>query len=166
MTGLELITEFKKKGYVLFLSSEKIGYHYAGVGEPDRFGVIPMLEELRQKKEEVRELLVSQNIKPQDLEKYVELFRLDTAKLAALDPQGIALRQIQQDSPEIWAEIQAAEDEVNELWLKVQKGQMVWQEYLLAVKKWAVKLALAIKERKPQTNLGLSNIGAKGEVEP
>ncbi len=166
MTGQELITEFRNNGFTLFLSGEKIGYRHTGAGEPDRARVIPMLEELRRKKEEVRNLLVSQAIKPPDLEKYVELFRLTTAKLAAMDPQGIALHQIQQDTPKIWAEIQAAEDEANDLWIKAQTGQMVWQEYQSTVKKWSVMFASALEDRKPQTKLGLSNTGAKGGVEP
>lgn len=154
MTGQELITEFRNNGFTLFLLDEKIGYRYTGMGEPDRARVIPMLEKLQRIKEEVRKLLVSHDIKSLDLEKYAELFCLATAELAALDHQGIALHKIQQDSPEIWAEIQTAEDEINDLWLKAQKGHMVWQEYQSAVKKWSVKFTSAIKDRKPKTRLG------------
>jgi hypothetical protein len=162
MYGQELITELRKMGYVLFLSGEGIGYRYTGAGEPDRARLVPMLEGLRRKKEEIRKLLVLQAGKTPDLEKYVELFRLATAKLAALDTQAIALHKIQQDSPEVWAEIQAAEDAANDLWLKAQTGRMVWSEYQRAVKNWSDLFAAAIQDRAPQTEMDSSNIGENG----
>jgi hypothetical protein len=161
MTGQELITEFRNNGFTLFLSGQKIGYRYTGAGDPDRARVIPMLEELRQKKEDVRKLLGDQ-----DLKKYWDLFDLARAELADMDPHSIALYHIQQETPEIWAEIVLAQEAANDLWVKAQKGQMVWQEYQSAVIKWATKLASAIEDRKQQTKLGLKNVGAKGEVEP
>jgi hypothetical protein len=82
----------------------------------------------------------------------VELFDQATAKLAALDPLGIALRQILRN-PDIWVEIQAAEDGINHLWLEAQGGRMVWPEYQTAVKKWSNLLAAAIKDRAPQTKI-------------
>jgi hypothetical protein len=148
MIGQELIMELRNNGFTLFLSGERIGYRYTGTGEPDRARVITMLEELKQNKEEVRKLLVSQSTNTPDMEKYVELFCLATAKLAAMDPQCIALNQLQQESPEIWAEIVAAQDAANDLCLKAQKGQMVWQEYQAAVDQWMLMLGSAIQERR------------------
>ncbi len=147
MTGQDLITEFRNNGFTLFLSGEGVGYSYARKGEPDRARVIPLLEELRRNKEEVKRLLLSKTIETLDLGKYVELFSRSLADLAALDPQGIALRQIQRKL-EVWDRIQAAEDEINHLWREAQDGRMVWHEYQEAVKSWSAKVALAIESQK------------------
>jgi hypothetical protein len=135
MTGQELITKLRDSGFSLFLSKEGIGYRFTGIGEPDKNQVIPLLEELRQKRDEVRRLLISEEPAPKDLKQYEEVFRLALAEIVPLDPQGTALQKIQK-IPEIWNPIQEAEDEVNRLWLEAQKGQRVWREYCQAVEAW------------------------------
>ena len=145
MTGQELMTELGNKGITLFLSGGRIGYRYIDEGAPDREQVIPILEELRRKREEVRELLSSRT---PDLGQYPELFRLALAEVAARDPQSGAIRQIRQNSPEAWAGIQAFEDEVNELWKQAQAGYMVWELYQSAVRKWKEKFIQALEAQK------------------
>jgi hypothetical protein len=147
MTGQELITELGKKGFTLFLSGGGIGYRYTGEGEPDRERVIPILEELRMKRDEIRGLLGSPAPYASGLEQYPEVFRMALAEVAVRDPQGWAIRQIQHD-PQTWAGAQAAEDEVNKLWKQAQGGRMVWEEYQSTVRKWKDKLDQAIEAHK------------------
>ena len=148
MTGQELITELGSKGFALFLSGGRIGYRYTGEGEPDRKRVIPILEELRQKRNEILGLLISRT---EVLDKYTDLFGLALAEVTAQDPRGVSLRRVQQDSTRAWAEIQAAEDEVNNLWKLAQKGRMVWEEYRLAVRKWKDKFSQTIQEQREKS---------------
>jgi hypothetical protein len=148
MTGLELITRLKVKGFPLFLSGEGVGYRYTRMGEPDKNQVIPILEELRQKRDEVRRLLISEEPEPKDLNRYEEVFRLALAGIIPLDPQGTALQKIQK-IPEIWNPIQEAEDEINRLWKAAQKGRMVWQEYCRAVETWRERFSKGIKNYLP-----------------
>ena len=68
MTGQELITELGSKGFTLFLSGGGVGYRYAGEGMPDRERVVPILEELRRKRNEVRGLLLSSDGVSPDLD--------------------------------------------------------------------------------------------------
>jgi len=82
------------------------------------------------------------------LDQYSEVFRLALAEVAAQDPQGGAIRQIRQDSPETWAEIQAAEDQVNELWKQAQEGGLVWSEFCAAVENWENLFLQAIEDEK------------------
>jgi hypothetical protein len=144
MTGQELITKLRDSGFSLFLSGEGVGYRFTGTGEPDKNQVIPILEELRKKRDEVRRLLISEEPEPKDLDQYGEVFRLALAEIATLDPQGRALRKIQQ-IPEIWNPIQEAEDEVNRLWKEAQKGQMIWREYCQAVEIWRERFSKSLK---------------------
>jgi hypothetical protein len=144
MTGQELITELENRGFTLFLSGGGIGYRYTGQGEPDREQVIPILEELRLKREEIKGLLGSPAPVP-SLDLYPEVFRIALAEVAARDPRGWAIRQIRQDLPEAWAGIRTTEEEVNELWKQAQGGRMVWEEYQSAVRKWKDKLIEVIE---------------------
>jgi hypothetical protein len=145
MTGQELITKLRDSGFSLFLSGDGVGYRFTGVGEPDKNQVVPILEELRLRRSEVKRLLITQEPENKDLKQYEEVFSLALAEIAPLDPQGIALRKIQK-IPEIWGPIQEAENEVNRLWQIAQRGQMVWRKYCLAVEKWRNLFAQALEK--------------------
>jgi hypothetical protein len=82
------------------------------------------------------------------MDQYSEVFRLALEEVAIQDPQGVALRQIRQDSLETWAEIQSAEDKVNLLWQEAQSGQPVWTDYNQAVENWRSLFQRAIKGEK------------------
>jgi hypothetical protein len=163
MTGQELITELGNKGFTLFLSGGGVGYSYTGSGEPDRVMVVPVLEELRRKRDEVRGLLLSQDGVGSDLDQYSEVFRLALAEEAAQDPRGEAIRQIRQDSPQTWDRIQSAEDLVNELWKQAQGGRSVWSDYCGAVENWKRLFLQAIQEEKRLSRLAQERRSGRGK---
>ena len=86
-------------------------------------------------------------------DQYSEVFRLALAEVAPRDIQGEAIRQIRQDSPDAWAEIQAAEDSINRLWQEAQEGGLVWSDYCAAVENWKTMFIRAIEEEKRLSRL-------------
>jgi hypothetical protein len=79
------------------------------------------------------------------LARYVDAFRSALSEVAIRDTQGEVVRRIRQDSPDTWAEIQAAEGEVNQLWKLAQGGRAVWAEYSAAVERWKQRFVRAIE---------------------
>lgn len=97
------------------------------------------------------------------LDQYSEVFSLALAEVAPRDTQGEAIRQIRQDSPETWAEIQAAEDKVNELWKQSQGGRSVWVEYCAAVGNWKSLFLQAIEDKKRLSRLVQDGRSGRGK---
>lgn len=95
------------------------------------------------------------------LDRYPSLSSLSLSQVAALDPQGEAVRQV---GPDAWKEILAAEDAFNELWKQAQGGRQVWAEYQAAVRNWQKLFTQAINEEKRLSKMAQNgrSVGGKG----
>jgi hypothetical protein len=125
MTGQELITELGNKGFNLFLSGGGIGYRYTGEGQPDPGMVVPILEELRRHKEEVRRLL-------NPILESRHLFETTVDDLARTCPDDLP-SYLREHHPELWGAILDTQEVINDCWIELHGGKDVLSEIKGAV---------------------------------
>ncbi len=141
---MQAISGLSRQGYTISVDQDDLVIRHTGQGHPDPATVRPLLEELRQHKQEALEYLQQQTS--------TSLYQKVCNELAVLWQPGTR-EYIEQHCPDLAEEIYHAEATANQVWLDCEDGSENLDDFKDALETWRQANLRAIMAHKDEREL-------------
>ncbi len=118
-----VLDSLKSLGYDVEIKENNIRLSYKGEGKPDKNSVLPLLEELKIKKNEaIKELQKGEELKPISEEILDDLYMQTMHKINDQYLKG-TIRFIEKNYPDLDRQIDEVDKQINEIWKSCLQGR-------------------------------------------